>query len=377
VSKSTRRADDERFMARALALAALGEGCVEPNPQVGCVIVKDGQIVGEGFHERFGGPHAEVIALAHAGETARGATVYVTLEPCCHHGKTPPCTEGLIRAGVTRVVAAMNDPSPEVSGAGFAALEAAGVSWTVDILANEARRLTAPYRQLIMTGRPWVIAKWAMTLDGKIATRSGDSRWISSEASRAVVHQLRGRVDAIMIGSNTVRIDDPLLTARPADLTDIKRTATRIVVDSVASLAPTSRLVQTAADVPVLVAASDSAPQSTVDALSAQNAEVFRCSGAKHAQRLVSLLNELGRRRMTNVMVEGGSRLLGTLFEMRAIDEVHVFLAPKIVGGDSAASPIAGDGVEQLSEALSLADITIEELGGDVYVHGRVSSTEY
>jgi diaminohydroxyphosphoribosylaminopyrimidine deaminase/5-amino-6-(5-phosphoribosylamino)uracil reductase len=238
-------------------------------------------------------------------------------------------------------------------------------------------RVTAPYRKLIATGRPWLIAKWAMTLDGKIATRSGDSRWISSEASRAVVHQLRGRVDAIMIGSNSARIDDPLLTARPADLADIKRTATRIVIDSAASLSPASRLAQTAADVPVLVAASTSAPQSAVDALSEQRVEVIRCSGANHAQRLESLLNELGRRRMTNVLVEGGGQLLGTLFEMRAIDEVHVFVAPKIVGGTGATTPFRGGGVEQIADALALKEIAIEELDGDVYVHGRVQGSGF
>jgi diaminohydroxyphosphoribosylaminopyrimidine deaminase/5-amino-6-(5-phosphoribosylamino)uracil reductase len=367
-----RRADDERFMARALALAVQGQGLVEPNPQVGCVIVRDGAVVGEGFHARFGGPHAEMVALERAGEAARGATVYVTLEPCCHQGKTPPCTEALRRAGVARVAAAIKDPFARVNGGGFAALEAAGVSCDVGVLAAEALHVTAPYRKLLATGRPWIIAKWAMTLDGKIATRAGDSRWISSEASRAVVHQLRGRADAIMIGSGTARADDPLLTARPADVADVRRTATRIVVDSAASLSPTSRLVQTAADVPVIVAAADSAPKSAVQFLTERQVEVVHCAGSQHAERLDSLLVELGRRRMTNVMAEGGGRLLGTLFEMRAIDEVHVFIAPKFVGGAGATSPIAGFGVNQIAEALALAEITIEELDGDVYVHGRV-----
>jgi diaminohydroxyphosphoribosylaminopyrimidine deaminase/5-amino-6-(5-phosphoribosylamino)uracil reductase len=363
-------------MARALALAAQGEGLVEPNPQVGCVIVQDGRIVGEGYHGRFGGPHAEIVALEQAGEAARGGTVYVTLEPCCHQGKTPPCTEALIGAGVARVVAAMKDPFAAVHGGGFAALEGAGVACNVGVLAAEARHLTAPYRKLIATRRPWIIAKWAMTLDGKIATCAGDSRWISSEASRAVVHQLRGRVDAIMIGSNTARLDDPLLTARPADLSELKRTATRIVIDSAAALSPTSRLVQTAADVPVLVAAGDSPAEGAVQGLTERGVEVVRCAGSDHKQRLDALLNELGRRRMTNVMVEGGSRLLGTFFEMRAIDEVHIFMAPKIVGGAGAISPIGGAGVDQIADARALADITIEELDGDVYIHGRLLSTQ-
>jgi diaminohydroxyphosphoribosylaminopyrimidine deaminase/5-amino-6-(5-phosphoribosylamino)uracil reductase len=210
-----------------------------------------------------------------------------------------------------------------------------------------------------------------MTLDGKLATRSGDSQWISSEASRAVVHQLRGRVDAVMVGSGTARADDPLLTARPADLADIKRIATRIVVDSNASLPPGSRLVQTAADVPVLVAASGEAPSDACRQLSEAGVEIVHFQGT-YEQRLHALFAELGRRRMTNVLVEGGSRLLGTLFEMRALDEVHVFIAPKLSGGAAAPSPIAGVGIERMSDALKLADISIEELNGDVYVHGRV-----
>lgn len=369
----TKHADDEaHYMARALALAAGGLGSVEPNPPVGCVIVRDAQVVGEGFHPQFGGPHAEVVALAQAGEQAAGATVYATLEPCCHHGKTPPCTQALIRAGVAHVVIAMQDPHPQVDGGGIAELEAAGIRCQVGVLGDHARRLLAPYRKLVTTGRPWIIAKWAMSLDGKIATADRDSRWISSEASRAVVHQLRGRVDAVMIGSGTARADDPLLTARPAERADLKRVATRIVVDSAASLAVKSRLVQTAADVPVLVAAAADAPRDACDRLMAAGVEVFPCAGPDHAERIDSLLAELGRRRMTNVLVEGGGRLLGTLFDMTAVDEVHVFIAPKIIGGDAAPSPIAGAGAHRVADALALADITIEELDGDVYVHGRV-----
>jgi diaminohydroxyphosphoribosylaminopyrimidine deaminase/5-amino-6-(5-phosphoribosylamino)uracil reductase len=211
-----------------------------------------------------------------------------------------------------------------------------------------------------------------MTLDGKLATRSGDSKWISSEASRAVVHQLRGRVDAIIVGSGTARIDDPLLTARPADHADIKRVATRIVVDSAASLSMKSRLAQTASDAPVLVAASSNAVPFAVEQLMANGVEVYRSSGKTHDERMESLLNELGRRRMTNVLIEGGSRLLGSLFDIGAIDEVHVFIAPKICGGAAAVSPVGGMGVECMSAALALADISIEELDGDVYIHGRV-----
>lgn len=359
-------------MARALALAAQGQGAVEPNPMVGCVIVRDGEIVGEGFHEQFGGPHAEVNALAVAGDLATGATVYVSLEPCSHQGKTPPCTQALIRAGVKRVVAAVQDPFPEVSGRGIAELQSAGIECEVGVAAADANWLLAPYRKLIKTGRPWVIAKWAMTLDGKLATRTGDSKWISSEASRAVVHQLRGRMDAIIVGSGTARADDPLLTARTAHPADVRRTAVRVVVDSAATLSPESRLAQTAADIPVLVAAAGDALQESCQRLTRAGVEVVYCSGSTHEMRMASLLAELGRRRITNVLVEGGGRLLGTLFDMRAVDEVHAFIAPKFAGGAAALPPVGGEGVARMAEALKLADITIEELDGDVYVHGRV-----
>jgi diaminohydroxyphosphoribosylaminopyrimidine deaminase/5-amino-6-(5-phosphoribosylamino)uracil reductase len=366
--------DDVRYMSHALALATRGQGAVEPNPMVGCVIVQGGEIVGEGWHEHFGGPHAEVNALAMACERAAGATVYVSLEPCCHKGKTPPCTQALIRAGVSRVVVAVQDPFPQVSGRGIAELEAAGVECEIGVNSADANWLLAPYRKLIATGRPWVIAKWAMTLDGKIATHTGDSQWISSETSRAVVHQLRGRVDAVVVGSRTARTDNPLLTARPANLADVKRIATRVVVDSAASISLESRLVQTAADVPVLLAAGNDVPQDACNRLTSAGIEVFRFPGTSHVERIGSLLDEMGRRRMTNVLVEGGSQLLGTMFDMRVVDEVHVFIAPKLGGGAAAPGPVAGAGIERMASALKLADITIEELDGDVYVHGRIGT---
>jgi diaminohydroxyphosphoribosylaminopyrimidine deaminase/5-amino-6-(5-phosphoribosylamino)uracil reductase len=359
-------------MGRALALAMRGQGRVEPNPMVGCVIARGSEIVGEGFHEFFGSPHAEVNALAAAGDRANGATAYVTLEPCCHQGKTPPCTRALLQAGVKRVVAAVEDPFPQVAGRGVAELRAAGIECDIGVGAAEANWLLAPYRKLLASGRPWVIAKWAMTLDGKLATRTGDSQWISSESSRAVVHQLRGRVDAIVIGSGTARIDDPLLTARPADRADLKRVAARIVVDSGASLPMESRLAGTASDAPVLVAAAANADEDRCAQLAAAGIDVFRCAGATHAERLNALLAELGRRHMTNVLVEGGGKLLGAFFDAGAVDEVRVFISPKLSGGADAPSPVAGVGIARMADALQLADITIEELDGDVYVHGRV-----
>ena len=361
-------------MQRALELAAQGQGFVEPNPMVGCVIARGAEIVGEGWHRRFGQAHAEVEALHVAGSRARGATLYVTLEPCCHQGKTPPCTRALLGAGVARVVAAMTDPFPQVAGGGLAELRAAGVDVQTGILGKEARQLNAPYLKLLSAGKPWVVAKWAMTLDGKIAARTGDSRWISSPASRRLVHQLRGRMDAIAVGRGTAAADDPQLTARPPTMSTWcpPRTALRIVVDTRASLSPASQLVRTAREVPVLVAVGPEAANVDCARLQAAGCEILLCDGPTAQARLERLFVELGQRRMTNVLVEGGGKLLGSLFDARLIDEVHVFIAPKLAGGGAAPGPIAGRGVETIAAALALEDLAVREIAGDIYLHGRI-----
>lgn len=351
---------DARLMRRAVELAGRGEGLVEPNPMVGCVVARRGDIVGEGWHERFGGPHAEVNALAAAGEAARGADVYVTLEPCRHHGKTPPCTRALIEAGVARVVVAVRDPFPEVDGGGVRELEEAGVRCDVGVGAEDARRVLAPYLKLITTGRPWVIAKWAMTLDGKLAAASGDSRWISSPESRAIAHQLRGRVDAIVVGAGTARADDPLLTARPPG----PRVATRVVLGPVAE---GSQLALTVDQAPVISVAGGAAPRGV---------EALRAEGESRTERLAAVLDEFGRRRMTNVLIEGGAAVLGAALDGGLIDEVHVFIAPKLAGGGAAPSPVAGRGVSEIASALRLAQCEVSTPGGDVYVRGRIERKE-
>jgi diaminohydroxyphosphoribosylaminopyrimidine deaminase/5-amino-6-(5-phosphoribosylamino)uracil reductase len=358
---------DAWHMARALDLAARGRGAVEPNPMVGCVVAHGAEIVGEGYHRRYGGPHAEVEALAIAGSRAAGATLYVTLEPCCHFGKTPPCTQAVVAAGIRRVVAAMADPFPQVAGKGAAELRVAGIEVEIGLREEAARALNAPYLKLLGTGRPWVLAKWAMTLDGKLATTTGDSAWISNEASRALVHALRGRVDAVIVGAGTARLDDPLLTARPPG----PRTPTRIVVDDRALVYRKSRLVQTVAEGPVLVAAAADARAPNVEALRAAGCEVLLLPGANRAERLGSLLDELGRRRMTNVLVEGGTSLLTSLFEADAVDEVHTFVAPKLVGGDAARTPLAGRGIAKMADAVNLV-AQWQMLDGDAYLTGRL-----
>lgn len=361
----------EAVMQRALELARLGQGFVEPNPAVGSVIVDDRlQLLGEGYHQKCGGPHAEIHALQMAEEKARGATVYVTLEPCCHQGKTGPCSQALIQAGVKKVVIAMRDPAPHVDGGGIADLKAAGIEVEVGLLEEEAQQLVRPFVKRVTQGLPWVHAKWAMTLDGKIASRTGHSQWISNSRSRAIVHELRGRMDAIMVGHQTALSDDPLLTARPAG----KRTLTRIVVDSQATLSCESKLVRTISEAPVLVVAHPSAPAENIQRLEQAGVEVCLIAGDADSTRpdLTSFMWELGRREMTNVLIEGGGGLLGSGFDAGLIDEVHVFLAPKLVGGEAAITPMAGIGLEQIPSFENVTELEVQQLKSDLYLHGRV-----
>ncbi len=348
-------------MRRAIQLAERGRGHVEPNPLVGAVIVRDGQLVGEGWHQKYGQAHAEINALAQAGAAARGATLYVTLEPCCHHGKTPPCTDAVIQAGLGRVVAALEDPFPQVAGQGAALLRAAGIPIEFGVCANEARRQNAAYLKLLTTGRPFVHAKWAMSLDGKIAAKTGDSKWISNEASRRRVHELRGRMDGILVGIGTVLADDPLLTARPPG----PRAACRIVLDQHARLPLDAQLVRTARQVPTLVAVVAGEGRG----LRSAGCEVLVLPpDEKGRPDILALLDELGRRRWTNILVEGGAGVLGTFFDREAVDEVHVFVAPKQIGAASAKSPVAGDGHETMAQSAGWITDTIENLDGDAYL---------
>ncbi|MBM4068734.1 MAG: bifunctional diaminohydroxyphosphoribosylaminopyrimidine deaminase/5-amino-6-(5-phosphoribosylamino)uracil reductase RibD [Planctomycetes bacterium] len=351
-------------MRRALELAAHGRGHVEPNPLVGAVIVRDGVVVGEGWHQRFGEAHAEIHALTQAGAAARGATLFVTLEPCCHQGKTPPCTDAIVAAGIARVVAAMRDPYPQVAGVGAERLRAAGIPVDLGSCETEARRLNAPYLKLIHTGLPFVHAKWAMTLDGKIASRAGDSKWISNESSRRRTHQLRGRMDAVIVGIGTALADDPLLTARPAG----PRTPCRVLFDSQARLPLTSKLATTARQTPMLIVAAEQAPAERIAGLRATGCEVLALPGRPD---VLGLLRELGRRRFTNVLLEGGSALLGSFLDAAAIDAVHAFIALKLLGGNHAMSPIAGHGIERIADALPFAHWQVHDLDGDAYIAGE------
>ena len=359
---------DSSAMQRALELALRGQGHVEPNPLVGAVIASsDGTaIVAEGWHARFGEAHAEVAALVAAGTNARGGTLYVTLEPCCHQGKTPPCTSAIIAAGIARVVVASGDPFPAVNGGGIAALQAAGVVVEVGLHSQEGMRLIAPFCKLVTQKKPWLIAKWAMSLDGRMATHPPDSPWISSEESRAIVHELRGRVDAIFVGIGTAIADDPLLTARPAG----PRQPLRIVLDTQARLPLSSQLVKSARDIPLLVATGPEAPVERLAALRESGCHIWQGREPSRAARLESLLQELGNRRMTNVLVEGGSEVLGSLFAHKAIDEVWTFIAPKIIGGNATQSPLSGDDLSGISDASALDIESVAYPGGDIFMRG-------
>lgn len=366
-------------MLYAIELAARGLGRVEPNPAVGAVLVDEHlNLLADGYHERFGGPHAEVNALLDFSdrfedpgvrqELLANATLYVTLEPCCHHGKTPPCSEAVVDAGVRRVVVGLRDPSPHVDGGGIRQLQDAGVDVSTGVAEAQVRELNAPFLKGLQTGEPWVHAKWAMTLDGKIATRTKASKWISSEASRQRVHLLRGRMDAIIVGSGTARSDDPLLTVRLPG----PRTPVRVVVDSAATLSIDSQLVRTVADAPVLVAVTERASSTSVERLRNAGVEVLVAGAADGQVDLTLLLKELGRRSMTNILIEGGGELLGAAFDADLVDEAHVFVAPKFAGGADAVTPVAGVGVDIIPEAGQLRGQVVEQVGDDVYIHGRL-----
>ncbi|MDI3317556.1 MAG: bifunctional diaminohydroxyphosphoribosylaminopyrimidine deaminase/5-amino-6-(5-phosphoribosylamino)uracil reductase RibD [Bacillota bacterium] len=355
-----------RWMRRALELAERGRGRTRPNPMVGAVLVRDGEVVGEGFHERAGAPHAEVRALGAAGDRARGSTLYVTLEPCRHWGRTPPCTRALIRAGVRRVVAAMEDPDPRVAGQGLAELRAAGVEVAVGLMGEEARRLNEAYLTHRRLGRPFVTMKYAMTLDGRIATAARDSRWVSGEAARRRVHELRAQVDLVAVGVETVLADDPLLTVRLAEEGPEGRpNPIRLVLDSRARTPLESRLLGTAAEAPVWIATTRHAPAERLEALRAAGAEILLLPDRDGRVDLRALFAELGRRGLLHVLLEGGATIHGAALAARVVDRLMVFVAPRIAGGSAALGPVGDPGVRRMAEALRLRPVACEPVGED------------
>lgn len=359
-------------MDRAIELAYLGEGSVEPNPMVGAVIVDDDlNLVSEGYHHAYGGPHAEIEALSKIDSQAQGKTLVVTLEPCSHQGKTGPCSQAVIQSGIKKVYIGIQDPAAHVNGKGIRDLENAGIEVKTGIREKEVRRLMAPFIQVQEKGLPYILAKWAMTLDGKIASRTGHSQWISNEQSRERVHQLRGRMDAILVGIDTALKDDPLLTARPEG----KRTATRIVIDKEGILPLDSNLVKSIDQAPLLLVTGSTSKADQLEKLKKAGAEILIVPWRKDSQSrldLTYLCTELAKKGMTNVLVEGGGKILGSFFDEKLINEVHVFIADKLVGGDEAVTPVAGEGLDVIPEVPQLITRTVEYLDNDLYIHGQV-----
>jgi diaminohydroxyphosphoribosylaminopyrimidine deaminase/5-amino-6-(5-phosphoribosylamino)uracil reductase len=355
---------DHRLMNRALELAAKGVGQVSPGPLVGCVIAgPEGEVVGEGLYVYEQLKHAETYALEQAGARARGATAYVSLEPHAHHGRTPPCTDALIKAGIARVLAPIEDPNPKVSGKGFEHLRSAGVEVSVGLLAREAQKLNEKYLHFMRTARPFVHLKLALSLDGKIATRTGDSRWITGAESRARAHQLRHEYDAILIGAGTARADDPLLTDRSGKKR--RRPLIRVVLDEALTTSGDSRLVKTATEAPVLFFAGNSVASAEFEV---SGVEVVR--DAAKGRDLSLVLDELGKREIQSVLVEGGANVAGNFLDAGLVNKVTVFIAPMIIGGGDAPTAVGGAGAETLAKAIELQDIVVTARGRDIEFTG-------
>ena len=366
------RKTDEQYMRQALDLARNGRGRTSPNPVVGAVIVKDEVIVGRGWHQKAGTAHAEIHALAEAGSAAKNATIYVTLEPCCHQGRTGPCTEAILAAGIERVVVAMVDPNPLVAGCGISRLRERGLTVDTGVLSDEAAQLNAPFIKWISCSMPFVTMKNGISLDGKIATQTGESRWITGAESRLEVHRMRNMSDAIITGIGTVLADDPELTTR---LPEGGKSPVRVVLDRMARTPVGAKILNIQA-APTIIAVSAASPQERRDALAAAGAEVLIVPETEGKLDLAFLLRSLGQRCLTNVMVEAGGSLNSSFLFGNYVDKVVLFIAPKIIGGSGAPGPYGGTGCGALSEAVELEDMIVRHLGEDLMVEGFVKRRE-
>lgn len=360
---------DIQFMDRAIELAGRGRGWVNPNPLVGAVIVREERIIAEGWHERCGGLHAERNAFLHAQEETAGATLYVTLEPCCHYGKTPPCTEAIIEHRIVRVVVAMTDPNPLVAGKGVEMLRNAGIEVVVGVEEEKARKQNEIFLKYITTCTPWVVMKTAMTLDGKIAAYTGDSRWVTGEEARQMVQEMRAAYMGIMVGIGTVKADDPMLNCR---LEGDVRQPVRIVVDSGAGIGLNSRLVETAREYRTIVAHTCCAEGEKLVVLKQKGVEVLLCREQEGRVDIHDLLGQLGQRGIDSVLLEGGGQLNESFLRRELVDEVYTFIAPKIIGGKEAKTPVEGEGLPQMSEAILLEEVEVKMVGKDVLIKGKV-----
>ncbi len=363
---------DAFWMRRALQLARKRLGWTSPNPPVGAVLVKEGHLIAEGLHEGAGKPHAEAVALANAGEQAKGATLYVTLEPCDHYGRTPPCTQAIIAAGIRRVVVGTIDPNPIVKGKGVARLQEAGIEVTVGVLEEEAKALIAPFAKFITQRLPFVTLKLAMSVDGKIATRTGQSQWLTGELARRYAHRLRHEHDAVMVGVGTVLTDNPQLTVRL--IRGRVKQPVRVVVDSFARTPPTAAVIHSAPS-PCIIAVTEQAPFDRVKKLEEVGATVWRLPADSKGQvELLALLRRLAEHEIVSVLVEGGSELAGSFVAQRLIDQLVLFVAPLVLGGRGAVPAIGGEGVATLQEALRLQNLRWHRVGDDWVLTAKVES---
>ena len=355
--------NDEKFMRGALKLAQKGEGAVNPNPLVGAVVVKDEIIVGQGYHRKYGGPHAEITALEEAGKDAQGATLYVTLEPCCHHGQTLPCTQQIIAAEIRRVVVACRDPNPLVNGKGIAGLRKVGIEVTEGVLEEDARCVNEIFFKFITTGLPFVHLKLATSLDGKIATRTGDSKWITGEASRTEAHRLRRKYSTVLVGVGTVIADDPQLTVRNVS----GRNPIRLVLDAEGAIPLEATLLNDGAPATVVTTAM---PEGKEIALRSLRKEVWRFPSEEGRVDLAALLKHLGEKQLDSVLIEGGSETAASFLEARLVDKVSIFVAPILLGGRDAVSSVGGKGAESISSAIPLRNVGVEQIGEDIHIYG-------
>ena len=362
--------DDQHFMQMALGLAIKGEGFTSPNPMVGAVVVKDGRVVGSGYHQMAGGPHAEVNAIDAAGKLAKGATLYVTLEPCNHTGRTPPCTRKILEAGIKRVVVSMMDPNEDVAGGGAGFLEQRGIRITTGVCREQARKLIEAFVKFVRTRRPFVITKCAATLDGRIATRSGDSKWVTGEKSRQFVHRLRHAVDGILVGINTVRTDNPSLTTRLPD--GLGKDPVRIILDTHLSISPEAKLLRQDSAADTILVVGKPLMQDKQTALEKNGIRVIQSKLKNGLIDMDALMDRLGAMGLTSLLIEGGSRVLTSAFNAGIVDKVFFFYAPKILGGDDGIPICSGPGPELMSQSITVNNINVRRFGDDVMVEGYI-----
>ncbi len=361
---------DKKYMKLALTLALKGKGTTSPNPIVGAVVVKDGNIVGQGYHRRAGGPHAEIVALRKAGRFAKFATLYVTLEPCCFTGRTPPCVDAIVDRGIRKVVIATKDPNQLNNGRGIRYLRSRGIKVKVGTLGKEAESVNEAFFKFITKRAPFVVVKVAQTLDGKIATITGDSKWITGELARGYVHQLRGQVDAIMVGVETILKDDPLLTSRLLRRRSINHAPIKVVVDSRLRTPPSSKIFSDRSPAPTIVATTRFAHKSKIKDLEAKGARVLVTKDKDGKVGLKSLIKELAKLDITSLLLEGGGNVIASALQEGIVDKLLFFIAPKIVGGEYALTSVEGGGIEKITGAIRLKDVTIKKFGPDILVEG-------